>query len=98
MKKYFVNEDSELCYPLKHFKDEMKENGIDKMTVIEAKIVRGGEYFFCIEYQTCGEKNGTCNKLECSDYSPRNGKSGICKHTGYMYECTDTTKTIKLKK
>ena len=80
-KYYFCDLDDDGCFPLEHWRELMKENGVDKTILYEAKRETNCGYFFCREYQEITEKDGmTCGKRHCKDYSPRNGKSGICKH------------------
>lgn len=98
MKLYFSEQISEEnCYPLSYFKQEMKDNGLSKMTVFEAKADKSNDYFYCKEYNEVGEKSeGGCGKV-CDKYKPRNGKNGRCAHSGYCYEPTDKEKIIKIK-
>jgi len=96
-KYYYKDGDSEYCYPLEYHLEYMRENGIEKMDVFEAKMENDSEFFFCKEVMEVGEKNGTCGKM-CEDYQPRNNKSGICKHYGYVYENTDVVKKLRLNK
>jgi len=96
MPKLYFKDDDENCYGLQYHIDYMKENEIKEMKVFEAKPEHGTGMFFCKEYSEVGEVNGTCGK-QCDLYQPRNGKSGICKHYGFVYEQTEISKTIKLK-
>jgi len=91
-KKYFKDMDSEYCFSKQYWLDYMKEFGIEEMTVIEAVPIRNSEFFFCRAVDEMGEK-GSCGKI-CPDYEPRNGKSGMCKHKGFVYEPTDEVKLI----
>jgi len=88
MKLYF-DKDGESCYPLEHYLEVMKEFDLKEMELFEAKREIGSEYFFCKEYQEVGETRESCGK-SCEGYKPNNGKSGRCKHYGYVYEATDT--------
>lgn len=87
MKKYFSHNSQDECFGIDYYIDEMKEFDIEEMIVIEAVIDRSKDYFFCTEYMECGTI-GECGKY-CKGYSPRNGKSGCCKHRGYCYEHGD---------
>lgn len=73
--------------------------GLNKYIVtlflFEAKRESGTGYFFCKEFQACGEV-GECGRM-CEKYNPMNGKNGRCKHYGYVYEQTDN-KIILTKK
>jgi hypothetical protein len=44
----------------------------------------------------CGEK-GNCGR-PCSNYKPRNGESGICRHYGRVYEPGKLVKFEQLTK
>ena len=94
MKKLYFHElDDECCYHLDSILDYMKENEISELKIFEAKRETGSDYFYCKYYDCAAEKNGECGKM-CDGYQPRNGKSGICRHTGYCYEQTDKWKML----
>ena len=95
MAKLYFQDDDENCYNIQHHIDYMKENEIKEMKVFEAKPEHGTGMFFCKEYSEVGEVNGTCGKM-CDKYMPRNGKSGICKYHGFVFEQTDKSKIIKI--
>lgn len=95
--KYYFNGNDENCYPKQYHLDYMKENEIKEMKVFVAKVERGIGVFFCTEFSEIGDaNNGTCGKM-CEHYKPRNGKKGICKNYGYVYENTEKSITLKLK-
>ena len=96
MKYYFENEDSEACYTIDHYKDQMKEYGITEMQVYPVRIIKGSEYSYCIEFSDPGETKEMCGKLNCDSYTPRNGKNGRCKYNRNCYEPVDEPITIKL--
>lgn len=92
MKKlYFENESSDLCFPKKYFQELMEENGLSQIEVFEAEPFKIDYFFWCKEFQELGEISSSflfdrCGR-ECKSYSPRNGKSGCCKHySKIMYE------------
>lgn len=87
MAKFYFQKHAERCYELSHHYDYMEENGLKELEVFEAKILRGGGYFFCKYFYECGE-SGECGKI-CEAYKPRNGKNGICKYHRNLYEQTD---------
>jgi len=67
-KLYFETDDSKLCYPASYF---------DKGTeVFEAIPIKPQGVFWCKELSFVG--NEGCGR-ECEFYTPRNGKSGMCK-------------------
>jgi hypothetical protein len=97
-KKYFKKDsDGCYCYHLEYYKDEMKQNNIHELELFEAKRVIGSDYFYCKFLCEIGCKfDSGCGK-ECINYIPRNGISGVCRYTGYIYECTDKKIILKNK-
>jgi hypothetical protein len=93
-KKYFSEINKEICYDIESQRDIMKSHGLSQLKLTEAQKVVGADYFYCTFIGEIGEK-GDCGK-QCDHYSPRNGKNGICKHNGGIYEQTDKEITIKL--
>lgn len=76
MKFYFETENSEICYPLDHFKDM----GHKEMELFEAVPERIKGVGWCKEYQSIvGVEVGDCGK-HCKEYKPKNGKNGCCIH------------------
>lgn len=94
-KLYFQTKESEYCQSLESFKNEMKINDVKEMTVYEAVKDDSKDYFFCQAVGEVTENNGICGR-DCTDYEPRNGKSGICNHKSCCYFPTNKTLTIKL--
>ena len=67
----------------------MEMNEDTEIAVFAAMREINSDYFFCNVVCEVGDKSeNSCGRL-CVDYLPRNGKSGICKHWGYTYECGD---------
>lgn len=94
--RFFFRDDDDTCYTLQSQIDYMIENGITEMDLWLAEREINAPYFFCKNFEECGDKSeGGCGKL-CDGYKPRNGKSGVCKHYGYTYEQTDRCFTLKL--
>lgn len=93
---YFENSDSNICYPLDYIKDRMREDGVTEKTVWTAVPEKFRSYAWCKDaFDIIDINDNLCGK-DCKSYSPRNGKSGCCKHyTRTMYEMGET-KTIKL--
>lgn len=92
---YFLKGYEDVCYQLDHWKDHMAINELKELDLFEAKRETGTGYFFCKEFgEICETKEG-CGKL-CEKYIPNNGKNGRCKHYGYVYECTDIKKILKV--
>ena len=96
-KLYFSKLDDERCYQLRYIIEDAKENGMTEIEVTEAKRITGQGFFYCQKFQDCGEVGQDCNKLCCSEYSPRNGKNGRCIDSGYCYEPSDKKRIIKIK-
>ena len=92
MKKYFMPY-SDLCYPLSVIKKDMKEMGIEEIELTEAIPYKDPNYIWCGFNHEVGER-GECGKF-CSDYSPKNGKSGCCRHLGKLNELGNKL-TIKI--
>lgn len=88
MKKelYFRNND-EHCYTIEQHYNLMMFNGETKVELFKAKVDRNNGYFYCKEFSEVGESKVSCGK-QCEKYIPRNGRSGICKHHGFLYEQT----------
>lgn len=84
---YFLHKDSEESCDLETVRDQIRMNGLTELEVFKAKRDVGSDYFFCRDAWEIGEK-GDCGKM-CSSYEPRNGKNGICKHNGPVYELGD---------
>ena len=96
MKLYFSKLDDERCYQLCDIINDANNSGLDEIEVTEAKRTTGEDYFFCTEFQDIGEVGQDCGK-QCSQYKPRNGKNGRCRHSGFCYEPTDKKRIIKIK-
>jgi hypothetical protein len=90
MGKYYfrtTDEDDER-YSLEYWKDYMKKNDLKKIEVFEALVVRGIEFFYCknvCEISSKPPEGNPCGFM-CDFYTPRNGKNGICKNHGNLYE------------
>ncbi len=72
----------------------MDEKNIKEMDVFLAEKVKDSGHFFCKHFTMIGDKSaGDCGKV-CYAYQPRNGKSGACKHLGFVYEQSDKIKRL----
>lgn len=97
MKYWFNKEDPDECGSISYWKEYMKEEGIPELTIVRAKPDFGSGYFWCKAVDAVGEvSEGGCGKM-CEHYKPRNGKSGRCKHSGYVYDQTDEMRVLKIK-
>lgn len=95
-KLYFATQDGqdisdeESCRTKGSWITEMKELGIDKLTLHPAKREVNSQAFYCQKDDTLlGKDQGYCGKANCESYAPRNGKSGLCKHYRNPYELAD---------
>lgn len=79
-----AGQEDEGCYRLSFHIETLKEEELPEMKLYEAVKDNSTGYFFCKFFDECGEK-GECGK-QCSEYSPKNGKSGVCKHYGNVYD------------
>lgn len=82
-KLYFENEDSHHCYPLQHFIDDAKLEGLKTITVLEAEPSNIDDFIWCTYYGEATEKS-QCKKSECSKYSSKSGR-GKCDNKGKLY-------------
>jgi len=86
-RKLYFRDGEDTCKELPDIIDEMEEEGITELDVFRAVVERGTGYFFCTIIDECMDSSDKpCSKRSCSYYQPRNGKSGICKNYGYVYE------------
>lgn len=92
---YFYEDDAEECYQRKHIIDMMREDGITEKEVFKAITEKVEGYFWCRESSDIGE-SGQCGKI-CEAYTPKNGKTGMCKYQGKLYAPGEEV-TIKIKK
>lgn len=83
MKRYFTPF-NDLCYPLTSIKDIIRDNNLTELEVTEAIPYKDPDYIWCGFNHEIGER-GECGK-SCSDYAPKNGKSGCCRHLGQLNE------------
>jgi len=96
MKIYFdVNNDESRGYTLKSWREIMKDEELDEIVLTPGIYETGSDYFYCLDIRDCLEKDdNTCGKLNCNEYEPRNGKSGICKHFKNTYTLDEDKKFI----
>jgi len=95
-KKYFQSVDSEGCYSSDYFQDLMELDDLNEIEVFQAVIIVGLDHFWCSNFGMSGEVGEGCGK-ECDHYSPRNRKSGRCRHSSNLYEHGDIV-ILKRKK
>lgn len=80
MKYYFETEDSEIAYQIDHF-DSVLQRPFKLFEAVPCKVEG---FFWCKAVDECAEEGG-CGK-DCEYYKPCNGKSGICRYKGRLYD------------
>ena len=86
---YFTNFDEETAWRKSDIIEQMKDEGIESITVSKAVRSIHEGFFWCNwSYSACVAESETCGKF-CNGYIPRNGKSGICRHWRHCYEPGD---------
>lgn len=97
-KLYFCDQiNDEQCFTLSALKEMAADEGLTEIRVYIAKPMIGGGLYWCKIHHECGEvSDGDCGK-SCDQYSPRNGKSGRCRHSGWCYEPVGERITVKIK-
>ena len=90
---YFRDTDSEQCYTIDYFYEQLNENDLIQMQIYPAIIEYGIDYFWCDEFEAVGEKGESCGIL-CEKYKPRNGKNGRCVYHKNCYFPGETSITI----
>lgn len=87
---YFQDpEQGENCCSLEYYKHYLRLGQLEN----PLRLVRGVRsdipgLFWCKSVWALGAK-GECGNC-CTEYAPRNGKSGACKHFGFLYERDDS--------
>ena len=85
-KYYFEFSDSEICHTEDYFQDRMIDEGLIVIEVYEAIPDKISGMFWCKVIAFCGDDTADSCGKQCNEYSPRNGKSGCCKHhTAWLY-------------
>ena len=86
-KLFFYSADSEpeFCHSLKYYKRTFSECGATTIKLTEAVPDFKSGFFFCREYDFCGEVSRSDCGSNCKSYAPRNGKNGRCKHSTHCY-------------
>jgi hypothetical protein len=97
MSKYYYHNDplfQQECFTIEYWKEFMQDNNLKNFTVLEAKMVKNSNEFYCSELMAVGLTKESCG-AECDTYSPRNGVCGRCRYHRNTYEPTDVEKKIK---
>ena len=79
-KLYFENRFSTACYSEAFYQNVMIRRCIDEMSLYEAVPEKIEGIFYCRSAQLIIENDSEFCGRDCSIYSPRNGKSGCCRH------------------
>jgi hypothetical protein len=80
-KPYFHIHDDRFCFDLTAIYEYMSTHHLTELTGNEAEKETINGQFFCKEFQQIGEiEQSLCGAKWCHKYSPRNGKSGCCRH------------------
>ena len=85
MKYYFIKDDL-FAKTKEQIIQYMVENSLSELTAYKAKRITVNDFFFCKINGIAEKDNMTCGVKWCSLYSPKNGKSGCCKHFGSLYD------------
>ena len=94
-KYYFDGNEEEHCYTLDCFIERLG-GWLDEITVYPAVMVVGVGVYYCQKFGEVGEVGEGCGK-QCSEYKPRNGKNGRCRHSANCYEADyNKPKILKL--
>lgn len=94
-KYYFRHQGSEVCYTLDYHLANAKEEGLSDVELCEAIPYRVNDIFWCKKHDVSGE-DGFCGK-GCDDYSPKNGKSGMCRFKSSTMYTHGEKKKFKVK-
>jgi hypothetical protein len=95
-KYYFAEDEPEVCYTLEDHRESMEINDLEELKLFEAKTQKVDGFMWCRAIDDVGE-TGECGK-QCEHYEPKNGKSGMCRNQGKLYEATNKVKTLKRRK
>ncbi|MDO6737104.1 hypothetical protein [Wenyingzhuangia sp. 2_MG-2023] len=83
-KLYFRSIDHNVCYPLSHFIEEAKEEGLTEITLVQAIPDKDTKnIFWCSEHLETVEKSD-CVKSYCDSYFSKSGR-GPCSSRGKLY-------------
>lgn len=85
MTQYFIN-DNLFTKTKEQVIQYMIENCLTELTVRKSVKIKVNGFFYCKINGVAEKDYMTCGVKWCSDYKPRNRKSGCCKHIGNLYE------------
>jgi len=85
-KFYFEIGGSECCEPLQSFIDRI-DDGEKEIHLYLAKRAYGSEFMWCVKEGEIIERGDfACGKHNCTNYEPRNKKSGRCRWLENTFE------------
>jgi hypothetical protein len=83
-KLYFRSYDHTTCYYLDWHLDDARDEGLEKITLVEAIPDNDTkDYVWCTQYENVEEKS-LCCKINCPAYTSKSGK-GKCQYRGNLY-------------
>jgi len=94
-KTYFIA-DNLFSMTETQIREYMREHGLIEISAAEAIPIKVDGMFYCKIHGVGDKSEQTCGAKWCSDYTLRNGKRGMCKHQGKLYEASETETIIKL--
>lgn len=95
MTYYFATKDSEICYTLDYHIANAKEQGFNTIRLFKAEPETIAGHAFCRAFEAVIE-TGYCGK-SCPDYTPKNGKFGMCKFRSNKFYTPGKLVTVKIK-
>ena len=82
--KFYFRDNDECCYAKEYHLSDAKDEGLKEVELFEAIPEKVSGMFWCRAVSESTEE-GYCGK-QCDEYSPKNGKSGMCRFKGYFYQ------------
>lgn len=77
------------CYTEAAIRQTMEEEEIDEIRTFRAVREKDSDAFYCKDVgEAYLKEDSPCGK-NCIEYTPRNGKNGICKHHRGVWTSTD---------
>ncbi len=83
------------CYTEESIRQTMADEDIDEITVYRAEREIGSDAFYCKDLgEAYLKEDSPCGK-NCTEYAPRNGKNGNCRHRRGVWQSTDEEVVFK---
>jgi len=81
---YFRDDFSENAYPLAHFIEKAKKEGLEEITLFEAIPENNNPHFiYCCYVGEVGDRD-ECSKSRCDYYKSKSGR-GVCRYRGKLF-------------